>query len=331
MSDSNGSGGNGEQPRRPINIEINMQPYPSAPPPDMSEFEPEDDGRPSKELELAEAIERYVPDGIESLAVGGMFMHNNPMALVRELIRQKKHIKQLITSPGGCINADLLIGAGLVEEIVTSYVGFEHLGLAPAFRRAAQSGQLRVYELDAHALMQALRAGANDLPFVALPPGLALSDVSRTNPTFYKTVTDPFTGQPRLVVPALKPQVALVAAQQADKTGNLLFKGSVFSDRDMLMAARVGIVQVESIISTEQLTRQPLQVSLPAYYTTAVVMAQFSCHPTACHRYYHYDEDHLKEYLQLAATPQGFDEYRQKYLQTADEVEYLSKTSVASG
>ena len=98
--------------------------------------------RHSKQMELAQAIERFVPDGVESLAVGGMHLHNNPMALVRELVRQRKHIKRLITSPAGCLNADLLIGAGLVEEIVTSYVGFEHLGLAPAFRRFAQEGRL---------------------------------------------------------------------------------------------------------------------------------------------------------------------------------------------
>ncbi len=325
MSDSNG-----EKPHRPINVEVNMQPYPSAPPLPAIPVE-DDDGRQSKQLELSEAIERFVPDGVESLALGGMFMHNNPMGLVRELIRQKKHIKRLITSPGGCINVDLLIGAGLVQEVVTSYVGFEHLGMAPAFRRVAQSGDLKVYELDALSLMLALRAGAANQPFVALPPGLELSDVSRTNPTFYKSVTDPFTGQTSLVVPALRPKVALVCAQQADKLGNLVMRGSVFTDREMVMAADSSLIQIEQLVPTGQLTRNPLAVNVPAYYTSAVVLAAFSSHPTASHRFYHYDEEHLKEYLQLAATASGFQQYFEKYLTAPNEVDYLGKTSVASG
>lgn len=319
-----------QPPRRPINVEVNMQPYP-APPPLEPPAPVEEAGQLSKQLELSEAIERYVPDGVESLAVGGMFMHNNPMALVREVIRQKKHIKRLITSPGGCINADLLIGAGLVEEVVTSYIGFEHLGLAPAFRRAAQEGSIRVYELDALSLMLALRAGAAGQPFIAVPPGLELSDLPRANPTFYQTVTDPFTGRATLVVPALRPAVTLVIAQQADPSGNLVFKGSVFTDREMIMAAQTSLVQVEQIVSTGQLTRNPLLVNLPSYYTTATVQASFSCHPTASHRFYHYDEDHLKEYLQLAATAEGFQQYYEKYLTAPNEVEYLGKTNVASG
>ena len=325
MSDSNG-----HPPHRPINVEVNMQPYPTPPasPPPPPVEEPD---QLSKQLELSEAIERYVPDNVESLALGGMFMHNNPMALVREVIRQKKHIKRLITSPGGCINADLLIGAGLVEEVVTSYIGFEHLGLAPAFRRAAQENSIKVYELDALSLILALRAGAAGQPFAALPPGLELSDVTRTNPTFYQTVTDPFTGRATLVVPALRPTVTLVLAQQADPPGNLAFKGSVFTDREMIMAAQTSVIQVEQIISTSQLTRNPLLVNLPSYYTTALVQVPFSAHPTASHRFYHYDEDHLKEYLQLAATAEGFQQYFEKYLTAANEVDYLGKTNVASG
>ena len=143
----------------------------------------------------AAAIERLVPDGTELLAIGGMHMHNNPMALIRELVRQGRGARRLLTSPSGSIGADLLLGSGLFAEVATSYIGLEHLGLGPCYRRAAERGAVRVYELCEAAIVHGLYAGAGGLPFVALPPGLELSDVSSANPDHFRTLTDPFTGQ----------------------------------------------------------------------------------------------------------------------------------------
>lgn len=330
MSEQNGTGGDQPPPKRPLNVEINIAPYQPPPPPPLPTVQPEE-GRQSKKLELAEAIERYVPDGVESLAIGGMHMHNAPMALIREIIRQKKHIKRLITSPAASINADLLVGAGLVEEVVTSYFGFEHLGLAPAYRRFSQEGRLKVYELDEFTLILALRAGAGGQPFAALPQGIALSDVSKAAPEFYTPVQDPFTGKTVLVAPPLRPKVALVACQQADHNGNGVFKGSVFTDREMILAAETTILQVEQMATTAQLTRNPIPVNVPGYLVKALVQIPFGCHPTASHRIYQYDEEHLKEYLKLAATAEGFETYLQNYVIDQSETTYLGKTSVAKG
>jgi glutaconate CoA-transferase subunit A len=313
-------------------IEVRVAPYPTPPPPPPLPDEDADSPRASKRLELAEAIRRFVPDGVASLAIGGMHMHNNPMGLVRELVRQKKHIRRLITSPAACLNADLLIGAGLVDEIVTSYVGFEHLGLAPAYRRLAQAGRLRVLEVDELTLVLALRAGASNQPFAALPPGVELSDLPRANPEFYQAVADPFSGRTILAAPALRPQVALVYASQADRFGNALYKGAAFLDREIIMASRTSVLQVEQIVSNSQLTANPLLVTVPAFYVGAVVAAPFSCHPTASHRFYHYDEEHLKEYLKLAATEAGFEEYLAKYIQgSPTERDYLDRTAIGAG
>ncbi|MEI6043812.1 MAG: CoA-transferase [Chloroflexota bacterium] len=328
---SNEQSGGNLPPKRPINLEINVAPYPTpvpAPPPLPAAPE---DGRTSKQMTLAEAIERYVPDGVESLALGGMHLQNNPMALVRELIRQKKRIKSLITSPAASLSADLLIGAALVEEVITSYFGFEHLGLAPAYRRFCQEGRLKVHELDELTLLLALRAGAAGQPFAALPPSIALSDVVTATPHFYTPVQDPFTGKTVLAAPPLRPKVALVVCQQADKRGNAIFKGSTFTDREMILAAETTILQVEQIIPTSQVTRNPMPVTVPGCLVKAVVPAPFSCHPTACHRFYNYDEAHLKEYLELATTAEGFEAYLQKYVLNQGEVEYLGKTSLTRG
>ncbi|PZS04277.1 MAG: hypothetical protein DLM69_02065 [Candidatus Chloroheliales bacterium] len=224
------------------------------------------------------------------------------------------HINRLLTSPSASIQADLLIGAGLVDEVITSYIGFEYLGLAPSFRRAVESGQVRLIEADAPLITFGLQAAAAGQPFAIMPPGLELSDVPATSPDFYRWTTDPFTNVPVLAIPPLRPSVALIHCQEADEFGNALFKGSVFTDRLMAFAAERTIVQVENVLRTERLYGISTQVAIPAALTTAVVEEAFGCHPTSSHRYYNHDEQHLKDYIRLTATAEGMRGYLQRYV-----------------
>jgi glutaconate CoA-transferase subunit A len=271
-------------------------------------------------LSAAGAIDKLVPDGTGLLAVGGMHMHNNPMDLVRELIRRRHRVRRLLTSPSASLAADLLIGAGLVDDVATAYIGFEHLGLAPAYRRAAESGAINVLELCEAAIVHGLYAAAGGLPFVALPPGLELSDVSSANPEHFRTVTDPFTGERVLLVASLRPDVALIHALAADERGNVFFAGAHFTDRLMAMAAKTVIVQVERMAEAGEIAAQPAESVLPGFLVTAVVVAPRGCLPTASHRAYGYDEPALRAYLKLARTEEGFAEYLQVNGMAAAEV-----------
>ena len=271
-------------------------------------------------LSSTEAIERLVPEGISLLAVGGMHMHNNPIELVRELVRRRRGVRRLLTSPSASLAADLLIGADLVEEVATAYIGFEHLGLAPAYRRAAESGAVTVLELCEAAIVHGLYAGAGGLPFMALPPGLELSDVSSANPAHFRIVTDPFTSERVLLAAPLRPDVALIHALAADAHGNVFFAGAHFTDRLMAMAAKTVIVQVERMVKTGEIAAQNAESVLPGFLVTAVVLAPRGCLPTASHGAYGYDEQALRAYLQLARTEEGFAEYLQVNGMTAAQV-----------
>jgi len=259
----------------------------------------------------AAAIEDLVREGAGLVAVGGMHMHNNSMELVRELIRRRRRVRRLLTSPSASLAADLLIGAGLVDEVATAYIGFEHLGLAPAYRRAAESGTITVVELCEAAIVHGLYAGAGGLPFVALPPGLELSDVRRANPDHFRTITDPFTGARVLVAAPLRPDVALIHALAADESGNVYFAGAHFTDRLMAMAAKKVIVQVERMAEAHEREAHPAEDVLPGFLVTAVVVAPRGCKPTASHGAYGYDEAALRTYLKLGRTEEGFAEYLQ--------------------
>ena len=281
----------------------------------------------SKCLSLPEAVERYVPDGVGLLSVGGMHLHNNPMALVREVIRQQRTIRRLLTSPCGALNADLLVGAGLVQEIATSYVGFEHLGLAPCFRRAAESGAIRVLECDEAYITHGLYAGAGGLPFIALPAGLEASDVPKVNQESYAMATDPFTGGQVLVGAPLRPDVALIHAYQADERGNAVLGGAHFVDRLMVQAAKTVVLQVEQVVSTQEIAAHPVGTTIPGFLVQAVVEVPGGCYPTASHGAYDFDEDQIKVYLSMAGNAEGTMEYLGQQVTGVTEDEYLEKAS----
>ncbi len=86
----------------------------------------------NKRMSLAEAAS-LVQDGM-TLAIGGGLSWREPMAFLREIIRQGRRDLRVIGTAHG-IDVDLLCGAGAISVVEESYVGFEHdFGMAPNFR-----------------------------------------------------------------------------------------------------------------------------------------------------------------------------------------------------
>ncbi|MEO8286443.1 MAG: CoA-transferase [Chloroflexota bacterium] len=284
--------------------------------------------RASKLLDLEEAISTLVPAISESLWVGGMHMHNVPMALVRECIRQGKRFETFYAGPSSSMAAELLIGTGSVDRVIVGYIGFEHIGLAPVFRRTVENGASKIefVEADSGSMTIALQAGAWGQPFAALPDGIADTDLPAASPAFYKRLDNPFSGDAAFVVEAIRPSIALVHCQQADEYGNGIFKGSVFTDRLLALAARTMIMQVEGVVDNNQILKYPLQTGIPALNVSAVIPINFGCHPTSSHRYYNYDDVHLRLYIEAASTEAGFADYVKRFVSgPEDQEEYMRR------
>ncbi len=285
---------------------------------------------PATFVSPAEAVDRLVPPGA-FVAVGGMHLTAAPMALVREIVRQAVPIRRLLTSPSAGVQADLPIGAGLVDEIISPYVGFEHLGLAPCFRRAVEGGTLRVLECDEGSLTHALHAGAGGLPFVPCPPGVDLTDIPRVNPELYRTVPDPFTGEGTLAIRSLRPDVMLIACREADEAGNVALDRFPFTDRLMALAARRLVVQVERVVPAGALANRAPGVTLPGFLVSALVVARGGCHPTACPCEYSADEAEVRTYLAEARDTDGFEAYVARTILEVPEPEYLAAVAARLG
>lgn len=260
-----------------------------------------------------------IPDGA-MLALGGGLSARLPMALVRELIRQGKRDLHLVGSAHS-IDVDLLIAAEAVRRCEESYVGFEQdLGLAPAYRRAAETGTIEVAESCCVTILAQLRATEMGLPFLPVR-GVRGSDIRRLHPE-YAEVTCPFTGEVLVAVPALRPDVALLHAPYGDRYGNLhLDQPYVLDERFASASSRV-VATVDRLVSTEDVAA--VGITIPAHLVAAVAEVPYGAHPTSCYPNYAYDRQHLTRYT---AAAQAGGEDLAAYLKTyvhgiADETEY---------
>jgi glutaconate CoA-transferase subunit A len=170
------------------------------------------------------------------------------MALVRQLIR--RGIRDLTVIDAG-FSLDLLIAAGCVRKVVSYYTGGGFGNpVTPAFRRAAEQGEIEVWECEEGILCAGLQAAAQSLPFLPWRGGVGTS-LPAVNPDL-KVFQDPISGETLLAVPPLKPDVAILHAAHADAFGNVQHLGGPgWIDLFMYRAADRTIVQVEKIIANE--------------------------------------------------------------------------------
>lgn len=276
----------------------------------------------ARRLSLPALIAEYLlPDA--SLALGGLHFHNTPMALVREIIRQAIPIAHLVPPLDGSINADQLIGAGLVREVQLAYVGAEIYGLAGRFRAAAEAGSVALRDCEEAGFTLAMRAGAAGLPFAALPRGFmpprgAIPGVLAVNSKDYQTIVDPFTGHAVEVVRAITPDVAMIHAQLIDRHGNCGFLGAPMLDLEVARAARVCLVQVEREVES---LPSDCRACLPGYVVDAYCVLPGGAHPASSHGCYDHDEEHVRAYLQAAQSDVGYARYRAEII-GASEAHY---------
>lgn len=254
---------------------------------------------------LTEAV-ALIRDG-DTVAIGGSLLRRHPMAIIHEMIRQRKRDLRLI-GWNNAIDMDLLIGVGSVQAVETSYVGMGMFGLARHYRRAVEAGSLRVVEHSETTAIDAFRAGSMGWSFFPTKTPLG-TGLLQHNPKVRMT-TCPYTGEPWALMPAFKPDVAILHMHSADRLGNVQLdqRRELDNEVDALMgkAARTTIVTVEQIVSEEYVMHHPHLTVLPRFFVTAVVEAPYGAHPTACDCRYDYDLAFIREYHEATATPEGF-------------------------
>jgi glutaconate CoA-transferase subunit A len=245
-----------------------------------------------------------VPDGA-LLAVPADYS-GAPMAATRALIRRGVRRLRLVTVPQSTLQADLLIGAGCVAEVETAAITLGEFGIAPCFTRAALAKTIKVIDATCPAIHAGLQAAEKDVPFLPLR-GILGSDLVKHRPD-WKTVDNPMaaSGDPLLLIPAIRPEVALFHAPMADREGNVWI-GRRRELATIAHASKTTLVTVERIHDGSFFDDEKLAAgALPAFYIQAIAVAQRGAAPVGLFGEYDPDIDDLRSYAKEARTEAGF-------------------------
>ncbi len=236
-----------------------------------------------------------------------------PMETTRALIRRGVKRLHLVALPTSSLQADLLIGTGCVETLETSAVSLGEFGQAPRFNAAVIAGSITMKDATCPALHAALQAAEKGVPFMPLR-GLIGSDVLKYRDD-WKVIDSPFgNSDPIVLLPAIKPDVALLHAPMADRFGNVWI-GRQRELATMAHAAERTVATVETIVD-KNLLDDPVMAAgtLPGFYIESVAVAERGCWPLGLPGHYGADAEHLALYANMAASEQGFAEYIDKYV-----------------
>jgi glutaconate CoA-transferase, subunit A len=263
-------------------------------------------------LKDAEAVAAEIPDG--ALITLPPDYASPPMAVTRALVRRGARNLRLVSVPQSGLQADVLIGAGCVAEIETAAITMGEFGAAPRFTAAVKAGAIRIKDATCPAIHAELQASEKGIPFMPLR-GIVGSDLVKHRPD-WRVIDNPMADgkDPIVLLPALRPDVGLIHAPMADRDGNV-WVGRQRELVTMAHAAERTIVTVERLHDGDLLEDKTLAAgTLPGFYVDQVAVVERGAWPLPLPDYYAWDAGHLKEYVTLAATDEGFAQYLDKYV-----------------
>lgn len=272
---------------------------------------------------LRDAIGADVDDGC-SIAMGCGLESLIPFAASYEIMRQRKRELTLI-APISDIQFDQLIGAGCVKKLVASWIGNVAAGLGHNYRRAAEFQVPRPIEIEEHSnftIGLGLQAAAAGLPF--MPTRTAKGSDFRHGGQF-ASLRCPFTDEELLAVRAIRPDVAILHVQRADREGNAHLWGNLGVIREAALAARKVIITCEEIVEHDVILSDPNRTLIPGFVVSSVVHEPFGSHPSPTQGYARRDDDFYFQYHKESRTRDGFEKWLQRWvLDTKDHREFLN-------
>ena len=208
----------------------------------------------------AEALKGIVKDG-QLMAVGGFGLCGIPEALIAALRDTGVKNLTVISNNAGVDGFGLgqLLETRQIKKMISSYVGENK-----EFERQYLAGELELEFTPQGTLAEKLRAGGAGIPafFTKTGVGTLVADGKETRE---------FDGQVYVMERSLVPDVALVQAHKADKSGNLIFRRTARNfNPAAAMAGKITVAEVEQIVETGAL--DPDEVHLPGIYVHRIVL-----------------------------------------------------------
>lgn len=208
----------------------------------------------------AEALKGVVADN-QLMAVGGFGLCGIPEALIDALRDSGVQNLSVISNNAGVDGFGLgkLLETRQIKKMISSYVGENK-----EFERQYLAGELELEFTPQGTLAEKLRAGGAGIPafFTKTGVGTMVADGKETRE---------FDGEIYVMERSLVPDVALVKAWRADRSGNLQFRLTARNfNPAVAMAGRVCVVEVEEVVEVGAI--EPDAVQLPGIYVHRIVV-----------------------------------------------------------
>jgi len=257
-----------------------------------------------------------IGDG-DTVAMEG-FTHLIPFAAGHEVIRQGKR-GLVVTRLTPDVIYDQLIGAGCVRKVIFSWGGNPGVGSLHRLRDAVENSYPHPIEIEEHShagIAARYAAGAAGLPFGVLR-AYAGTDLAAHTATI-RTLACPFTGEELAAVAALRPDVAVIHAQQADRAGNVGMWGITGVQKEAVLGAKRSIVTVEEVVE-ELIPGGSNFVVLPSWTVTAVAHVPQGCHPSYALGFSKRDNRFYVEWDEISRDRATFDTWIDQHVKGVDD------------
>lgn len=273
-----------------------------------------------KRMTPAEIVSQ-LQDGM-TLGIGGWGPRRKPMALVREIMRSP--LKDLTIVAYGGSDVGMLCAAGKVKKLVFAFVSLDAIPLEPWFRKARETGQIDVLEVDEGMFQWGLKAAAFGLPFLPTRVGLG-TDLAELGGL--KTVQSPYAdGETLIAMPALKLDAALLHVNRSDWRGNVhLFGADTYYDEWFAKAAAKTFVSCEELVDRmeDHYSGDAKANIFERCFVTGVVEIVGGAHPSSMPPLYGPDMKALKSYADAAREPGEWRAVADRFV-GASEADYLT-------
>lgn len=281
-----------------------------------------------KIVTIKQAVD-MIPSG-SHISIGGFSNQLLPMAIVREIIRQKKDNFEL-SSMGEGWAGDMLIGAGCLKKLRLSCFLIEGYGRCYNFVRAVENKEIEIEDYSHFGITLRFYAGALGIPFIPsrVMIGSDIHKIKSFDRDALKIIKSPFTGEKILLIAPLKPDIAIIHASRADKYGNIQLFGSEMIIDEIARAAKKVIVSVEEIVCDEEIRKHPKYTIIPSFLVDAIIKIPFGAHPSGVYKYYDYDDKHINYYIKSSKNKDDFKKYLNEFIyETRDHFDYLEKIGI---
>ena len=285
-------------------------------------------------MTLSDAIARYVHSG-DTISIEG-FTHAIPTAAGHEIIRQGIAGLTVVRMTADIV-VDQMLAAGCIDTLISSFVGNSSVGSLGELRRRVENADpapLTLVEYSHYGIVCRYLAGAQRLPFYPVRSYFG-TDLPSINEDL-RIVDSPYplpdgSIERVYVVPPINPDVTIIHAQRADRSGNVQMWGLTGVQAEAVFAARSAIVTVEEIVDDEVVRSDPNRTIIPSHAIDAVVEVPFGAHPSFAQGYYDRDNDFYRAWAGISAEPDQLQAWLDTWVHgVADHAGYVELLGAAT-